>query len=61
MAWPVITRLPQLEEGRFGQLTYMRIYQGRLTRGDTIFSMADMSKVRVTDDDHRWPPQTDGH
>lgn len=34
-----------VSQGRFGQLTYMRIYQGRITRGDTIFSMADMSKV----------------
>ena len=37
----------KLEEGRFGQLTYMRLYQGSLSRGDTIFSMADNSKVRV--------------
>ena len=37
----------KLEEGRFGQLTYMRIYQGSISRGDTIFSMADNAKVRV--------------
>jgi len=37
----------KLEEGRFGQLTYMRIYQGSVSRGDTIMSMADTKKVRV--------------
>jgi len=37
----------KLEEGRFGQLTYMRIYQGTVRRGDTILSMADSKKIRV--------------
>ena len=35
----------KLEEGRFGQLTYMRIYQGTLRRSDTIHSMVDRKKV----------------
>eukprot|EP00316_Scyphosphaera_apsteinii_P011335 CAMPEP_0119333016 /NCGR_PEP_ID=MMETSP1333-20130426/84116_1 /TAXON_ID=418940 /ORGANISM="Scyphosphaera apsteinii, Strain RCC1455" /LENGTH=716 /DNA_ID=CAMNT_0007342957 /DNA_START=41 /DNA_END=2192 /DNA_ORIENTATION=+ len=37
----------KLEEGRFGQLTYLRIYQGSVTRGDFIVSMADNKKIRV--------------
>ena len=37
----------KLEQGRFGQLTYMRVYQGKIEVGETIHSMADSSKVRV--------------
>ena len=37
----------KLEEGKFGQLTYMRVYQGTIRRGDTVFSMANNGKVRV--------------
>jgi len=44
---PLVGLAFKLEEGRFGQLTYMRIYQGSINRGDTIFSMANGSKVRV--------------
>jgi len=34
----------KLEEGKFGQLTYIRIYQGTIARGDSIFSMDQMRK-----------------
>jgi elongation factor G len=37
----------KLEEGKFGQLTYMRLYQGMVNRGDSIVSMANKAKVRV--------------
>ena len=44
---PLVGLAFKLEEGRFGQLTYMRIYQGRISRGETIVSMETGDKVRV--------------
>ncbi|KAI9097019.1 P-loop containing nucleoside triphosphate hydrolase protein [Phlyctochytrium arcticum] len=38
----------KLEEGRFGQLTYLRIYQGTLTKGDWIFNSRTGKKVKVS-------------
>lgn len=37
----------KLEEGRFGQLTYVRVYQGRLVRGATIVNMNGQRRVKV--------------
>ncbi|XP_013100626.1 elongation factor G, mitochondrial [Stomoxys calcitrans] len=37
----------KLEAGRFGQLTYLRCYQGVLRKGDTIFNARTNRKVRL--------------
>ncbi len=37
----------KLEDGRFGQLTYMRIYQGKVSKGDTIVNSVNEKKVKI--------------
>lgn len=37
----------KLEDGRFGQLTYMRIYQGKFAKGDFIYNCNTGKKVKV--------------
>lgn len=37
----------KLEAGRFGQLTYLRCYQGVLRKGDSIFNVRSGKKVRL--------------
>lgn len=37
----------KLEDGRFGQLTYMRIYQGSVSKGDFIINSRTQKKVKV--------------
>ncbi len=37
----------KLEDGRYGQLTYMRIYQGTVKKGDFIYNMANRKKVKI--------------
>jgi elongation factor G len=44
---PFVALAFKLEETRFGQLTYLRIYQGTLKKGDSIFNRRTNKDVRV--------------
>jgi len=44
---PMVALAFKLDEGRFGQLTYLRIYQGMLRKGDTIFNSRMSKDIRV--------------
>ena len=37
----------KLEDGRYGQLTYLRIYQGSVNKGDTIYNTRTGQKTKV--------------
>lgn len=44
---PVVALAFKLEEHKFGQLTYMRIYQGSLKRGDSIYNVNLNQKIKI--------------
>jgi elongation factor G len=44
---PLVALAFKLEEGPYGQLTYIRVYQGTLARGTTITNVRSKKKVKV--------------
>jgi elongation factor G len=44
---PMVALAFKLEEGRFGQLTYLRVYQGTIRKGDSIVNARTGREVRV--------------
>jgi elongation factor G len=44
---PTVALAFKLEDGPYGQLTYIRVYQGRLTKGDTVVNVRSGKKVKI--------------
>ncbi len=44
---PAVLLAFKLDDTRFGQLTYVRMYQGRIDKGDEIYNRRSQRKVRV--------------
>jgi elongation factor G len=44
---PLVMLAFKLEDGRYGQLTYVRTYQGSLNKGDTVFNRRTGKKVKI--------------
>jgi len=44
---PLVALVFKLEEGRYGQLSYIRLYQGRLARGDQVVNARTGRRLRV--------------
>ncbi len=44
---PMVALAFKLDEGRFGQLTYIRCYQGVLAKGDTVINSRTGKKVKI--------------
>jgi len=45
---PFVALAFKLEQGKFGQLTYLRIYQGSVNKGDTVWNSRTGKKTRLS-------------
>ena len=44
---PLVALAFKLEEGRFGQLTYMRVYSGTVRKGDPVTNVVTGKRIKV--------------
>ena len=44
---PIVALAFKLEDGKYGQLTYIRVYQGTVAKGSTIVNVRNGKKVKV--------------
>jgi elongation factor G len=44
---PVVALAFKLEDGQYGQLTYIRVYQGKLAKGSTVINVKNGKKIKV--------------
>jgi len=44
---PLVALAFKLEDGQYGQLTYIRVYQGSLGKGDTIYNVRTGNRIKV--------------
>ena len=44
---PLVALAFKLEDGRFGQLTYVRVYRGTIKKGQFIYNVAKKQKMKV--------------
>ena len=44
---PTVSLAFKLEDGQYGQLTYIRVYQGKLAKGDTVVNVRTGKKIKI--------------
>ena len=44
---PLVALAFKLEDGQYGQLTYIRVYQGNLAKGDTVINVRTGNKIKI--------------
>ncbi|MBW1893411.1 MAG: elongation factor G, partial [Deltaproteobacteria bacterium] len=44
---PLVALAFKLEDGQYGQLTYIRVYQGSLSKGNTVINIRNGKKIKV--------------